>query len=259
MGDLNVNEFSKESRVSILRNWMEEWNLRRVYSDYHTHWHHVFKRWSHLDGILCHEDEHLDVFTMIEGRTGQLRISDHYPILTKINLEIDEVQDTGAAEKEEYMGDRWKLDRTKIEETNERLKCFMEKVLEEIPREETEARLRTTIIGIRNIFNEKMPKTIRKFKGGGRFGTRKENKLKEKLKILNKKKKGAFKIPVRGLNLIKKYQKEQKEILSELIQIQERRKRMEVQKMRHIIRGNPNSVYDMIKRNKILIHYVYLL
>ena len=116
LGDLNVNEFSKESRTSILRNWMEEWNLRRVYSDYPTHWHHALRRWSHLHGILCHEDDHLEVFTMIEARTGQLRISDHYPILTKIQLEIEEIEeDVGQPEKEEYMGDRWKLDRAKIE------------------------------------------------------------------------------------------------------------------------------------------------
>ena len=48
---------------------------------------------------------------------------------------------------------------------------------EEIPKEETEVWLRSTIIGRRDIFNNMMPKKTRK-RPKGRFGTKEEKKLK---------------------------------------------------------------------------------
>ena len=234
-GDVNVNEFSKQSRISILGNWMESHDLRRVDGDSPTHLNHVLKRWSHLDAAMCHDTEHLDVFTLTEQRTGYAKVSDHLPIITKIYMDIESINEDKERESEEnYQGDRWSLDRSKLGVVNERIGELLGTILEKIPREETELRLRTTIVGIRDVFNNMMPKKMKK-RQKGKFGSKIEKKLKSQLKKLNKNKKQVMKLPVRGPNIAKKLGMEQIKILTELREIYQRRKTMQVQKTRRNI------------------------
>ena len=185
---------------------------------------------------------------MTEERTGYPKVSDHLPIITRVHVDIEQLAEDTANVKEEYEGDKWKFNAEKVEIVNERVSELLEHILQETRREETDTRLRSTIKGITRIFNKEMPKKIAKRKGI--YKLTEERRLKTELREINKKKKKELRKTLKDWGRISLLYEKQKERLGSIYEIHKRRKEFEIQRMRHLIRRNPDSVFDMIKANK---------
>lgn len=93
-----------------------------------------------------------------------------------------------------------------------------------------------------------MPKKIVKKRGV--YKLTEERRLKIELRDVNKKKKKELRKTMKDWGRISFLYERQKEKLSKIYEINKKRKEFEIQRMRHIIRRNPDSVFDMIKANK---------
>ncbi|KAI0315022.1 hypothetical protein OF83DRAFT_391120, partial [Amylostereum chailletii] len=60
-----------------------------------THQHKVTKRWSRLDNVWC-TTHSLDMFTSCEAAPERRGLSDHFPVLSTLELSIDRNANTPA-------------------------------------------------------------------------------------------------------------------------------------------------------------------
>ena len=198
--------------------------------------------------MICSDEEFIEVFTLTEDRTGYPRVSDHLPIITRVHVDIEQLAEDTANVKEVYEEDKWKFNPEKVETVNNRVSELLENILQETKREETDTRLRSTIKGITKIFNKEMPKKMVKKKGI--YKLTEERRLKIELRDVNKKKKKDLRRTMKDWGRISLLYERQKELLGKIYDIYKKRKEFEIQRMRHLISRNPDSVFDMIKANK---------
>ena len=117
-------------------------------------------RESYLDAVVTHEDNPVDVYTLNEEILGHAPASDHHPILTVIQPEIENLEQY---EEEEdsftlYEGDKWKYDIKKADEVSETITNSLRNLQKEIPEIHSDLRIRIMTRIIRDTNNKEMPK-----------------------------------------------------------------------------------------------------
>ena len=75
---------------------------------------------------------------------GHVSMSDHYPIICGIEPEMETISDELSGEEQftMYEGDKWKLDREKLDEVNSKIRDGLSELMQEVPEKCSDLRIR---------------------------------------------------------------------------------------------------------------------